>query len=86
MLVMSNLRMFRYDRVWEKNKSTGFLNAKKMPLRRHETYTAPGDMVLDNACGSGTTGLAAQNLGRRYILMEADSGYCEKARKRLGLL
>lgn len=35
-LIMSNPKMFRYDLIWEKNKSTGFLNAKKMPLRRHE--------------------------------------------------
>lgn len=35
-LIMSNIDMFRYDMIWEKNKSTGFLNAKKMPLRNHE--------------------------------------------------
>lgn len=35
-LIMSNLEMFRYDLIWEKNKSTGFLNSKKMPLRNHE--------------------------------------------------
>ncbi len=49
-LVSSNPKEFRYSLVWEKNKSTGFLNAKKMPLRSHEdilvfyrktpTYTA----------------------------------------------
>ncbi len=37
MLIMSNPKLFRYDWVWEKNKSTGFLNAKKMPLRNHES-------------------------------------------------
>lgn len=35
-LIMSNPKMFRYDLIWEKNKSTGFLNANKMPLRKHE--------------------------------------------------
>lgn len=35
-LVMSNLKEFRYDWVWKKNKSTGFLNSKKMPLRNKE--------------------------------------------------
>lgn len=35
-LVMSNPKMFRYDYTWDKKKVTGFLNAKKMPLRRHE--------------------------------------------------
>ena len=29
--------MFKYDLIWEKNKITGFLNAKKQPLRRHES-------------------------------------------------
>lgn len=35
-LVCSNLTDFRYDLVWRKNKATGFLNAKKQPLRNHE--------------------------------------------------
>jgi len=37
MLIMSNLEMFRYDLIWDKKAVTGFLNAKKMPLRRHES-------------------------------------------------
>ncbi|KIN53263.1 DNA-methyltransferase [Bacillus subtilis] len=36
LLIASNPKMYRYDIIWEKNKSTGFLNAKKMPLRSHE--------------------------------------------------
>jgi site-specific DNA-methyltransferase (adenine-specific) len=35
-LVMSNIKMFRYSLVWEKSKSTGYLNSKKMPMRAHE--------------------------------------------------
>lgn len=35
-LVMSNPKWFRYSLVWDKVGTTGFLNAKKMPLRRHE--------------------------------------------------
>jgi DNA modification methylase len=35
-LVMSNLKLFRYSLVWEKSKSTGYLNSKKMPMRSHE--------------------------------------------------
>ena len=31
-----NRRMFRYEWIWEKNIATGFLNAKKMPLKCHE--------------------------------------------------
>jgi len=36
-LVASNPTMFRYDLIWRKNKSTGFLNANRMPLRQHES-------------------------------------------------
>ena len=36
-LVTSNLKMFKYDWVWEKSKATGFLNAKKRPLVAHES-------------------------------------------------
>lgn len=35
-LICSNLEDFRYDLIWRKNKPTGFLNAKKQPLRNHE--------------------------------------------------
>ena len=35
-LIMSNRKMFRYEIIWEKTQPTGFLNAKKMPLRNHE--------------------------------------------------
>lgn len=35
-LVMSNPQMFRYEWIWQKEMGTGFLNAKKMPLKDHE--------------------------------------------------
>jgi len=37
MLIQSNIKIFRYDLIWDKKAVTGFLNTKKMPLRRHET-------------------------------------------------
>jgi DNA modification methylase len=36
-LVSSNMKGFKYDLVWDKPSGTGFLNAKKMPLRSHES-------------------------------------------------
>lgn len=36
-LVMSNIKMFKYEWAWDKGNTTGFLNANKMPLRRHES-------------------------------------------------
>lgn len=39
LLRCSNLKMFKYDWIWEKSKATGFLNSKKQPLRAHETVS-----------------------------------------------
>ncbi len=176
-LILSNERLFKYKIVWEKSKSTNFLNAKKQPLRKHEdicifynkqptynpqmsngrpydkgirkdqlsgsygdflphhvrsdgdrypndviyfktaeseaertvwhptqkpvdlgrylvrTYSNPGDVVLDNASGSGSFLLAAGLEGRRFIGIERNSevhmfknmraDYIEVARRRL---
>lgn len=38
-LRMSNAQNFKYDWVWEKSTVTGHLNAKKMPMKAHETIT-----------------------------------------------
>jgi hypothetical protein len=35
-LINSNPKNFRYDLVWVKTTNCGFLNAKKMPMRKHE--------------------------------------------------
>ena len=35
-LIMSNPKDFRYEWIWEKNKATGQLNAKRMQLKAHE--------------------------------------------------
>jgi len=35
-LICSQMRNFKYDWIWDKIKGTGFLNAKKMPMRNHE--------------------------------------------------
>ena len=47
------------------------------------TYTQTGDLVVDFCCGSGTTAIAARNLGRRFIAGDQSEEYCEITRKRL---
>ena len=151
-LMMSNPKMFKYKLIWEKSKSTNFLNAKKQPLRKYEeicifykkqptytpqmttgiaydkgirkdqlsgsygdfkpvhvksdgyryptdivyfktaesegevfhptqkpvalgrylirTFTKPGDIVLDNTCGSGSFLVSALLEGRNFIGIE----------------
>lgn len=48
-----------------------------------KTYTNPGEVVLDNCMGSGSTCVAAVNTGRHYIGFELDPGYFEIAKKRI---
>jgi len=38
-LRMSNMKNFRYDWIWDKIKGSGFLNANKMPIKRHEVIS-----------------------------------------------
>lgn len=66
----------------------GTLHPTQKPLDLIEymirTYTNEGDLILDNTCGSGTTGLGAKNLNRNYIMMEQDPKYFEIAKSRVG--
>lgn len=48
-----------------------------------KTYTNKGDLVLDNCAGSGTTGIAARNLNRNFILIEKEQEYIDIINKRL---
>jgi site-specific DNA-methyltransferase (adenine-specific) len=41
-LVMSNIKMFKYEWIWDKKLPTGHLNAKRMPLKRHENILVFG--------------------------------------------
>lgn len=169
-LVNSNRKMYRYDFVWDKQLKSGFLNAKRMPLRQHEqiavfynklptynpqfvegkplhskghayktkehknqnygqfdvtddsragstqkypssilsfskphpsvakhrtekpvellenlilTYTNPGETVLDNCMGSGSTGVACLNTNRKFIGIELDGGIFRTAQSRI---
>lgn len=52
-------------------------------LRLVERFTDPGDLVLDPFCGSGTTGVAALRLGRRFVGVEMQEQYAQVARERL---
>jgi site-specific DNA-methyltransferase (adenine-specific) len=165
-LIMSNVKMFKYELIWDKvNLYTNFLNSSHQPLRRHEnvllfykskptynkqwrtgqayatprpsgfaeiygsqrpnaskndgqhhnpcsvidiksdlksekglhptqkpvalmeylikTYTNEGETVLDFTMGSGTTGVAAKNLNRKFIGIEMDETYFKIAKERI---
>ena len=48
-----------------------------------KTYTNEGDMVLDNTMGSGTTGVACVNTGRKFVGIEKEKNYFDIAVKRI---
>lgn len=48
-----------------------------------KTYTNEGETVLDFTMGSGTTGVACMNTGRRFIGIEIDAGYFQIAQDRI---
>ncbi|GAB4124848.1 MAG: site-specific DNA-methyltransferase [Fimbriimonadaceae bacterium] len=45
--------------------------------------TEPGQLILDPFCGSGTTGVVAARLGRRFVGIDLDEGYLALAQKRI---
>lgn len=58
---------------------------KPLTMMEHiiRVSSRPGDVVLDCCAGSGTTLLAARNLGRKAIGIELNQEYCDTAIKRL---
>jgi len=68
-----------------------FKNQKQHPTQKPvalmeyliKTYTNEGDVVLDFTMGSGTTGVACANLGRKFIGIELDEGYFSAAAERI---
>ncbi|MDY4818676.1 MAG: site-specific DNA-methyltransferase [Bacilli bacterium] len=169
-LIISNLKYFRYEIIWDKNTSTDFAQSNRKPLNVHEnievfykkppkyhriddegfkpysdnrikklsselgakgcvdrepvkdkttrcpttirryfpdnkkgkgcnfhptqkpidllewlikSYSNEGNVVLDNCMGSGSTGVAALNLHRKFIGMELDEKYFQIAEKRI---
>ena len=79
------------DNIFECGMAAGEsgLHPAQKPVKLMEALidlvTIPGQVVVDPFAGSGTTGVAANNLGRKYILMEHNPELCEVAKKRLQL-
>ena len=77
--------------------ANGYTDVWEIPQERKNEHPAPfpvkfaercisstnAKIVLDPFCGSGTTAIAAKNLGRQYIGIELSKQYCEMAESRL---
>jgi site-specific DNA-methyltransferase (adenine-specific) len=92
-LTMRGRTEYRYPKSIIKIKWGGGWSARirehptQKPVALYEylirTYTNEGDTVLDFCMGSGTTGVAAVQLGRRFIGIEIDPTYFAIAAKRI---
>jgi site-specific DNA-methyltransferase (adenine-specific) len=73
--------------VWTAVRSQEGLHPTAKPLPLMEAlirdFTDRGDVILDSHAGSGTTGVAAIRLGRRFLGYEIDPGYHALAVRRL---
>lgn len=49
-LVMSNVKMFKYDWIWRKSRSTGFQDVSYRPLKEHETVL----VFSEGGCSTGS--------------------------------
>ncbi len=86
-----NLPQLRVPSSWQKfNVCTSKLHPTVKPVGLFEylikTYTNEGEVVLDNAAGSGTTAEAAIMQGRQFIVMEKEEKYFNIIKERVGKL
>ena len=81
-LVNSQIKYFKYDWVWEKSKATNYLNAKKQPLRAHESicvfYKKPPvynpQMTQGNAYNKGTAKRETDVYGKQVAVEVKSEG------------
>ena len=77
----------RVPSSWQKFNTEVGLHPTQKPVALMEylirTYTNPVDTVLDFTMGSGTTGVAAVNLGRRFVGIEKDEKHFEVSATRI---
>jgi adenine-specific DNA-methyltransferase len=80
-----------FDDVWDDTVIAGFASDKRYVVETSTKVvqrcllltTAPGDLVLDPTCGSGTTAYVAEQWGRRWITIDASRVPVALARQRL---
>jgi DNA modification methylase len=56
---------------------------RELAARFVRTYSDCGALVVDPFSGSGTTGVAAKELGRRYVGVELNGRYCDASQSRI---
>lgn len=74
--------------IWRQSVETGKkVHPTQKPLalmlKLVQDFTDPDDLIFDPFMGSGTTGVAALQLGRRFVGIESKPAYFEMAVKRI---
>lgn len=68
---------------WENDSKVARIHPTQKPVRLLEKlialFTDPNDVVIDPCCGSGSTIIAARNLGRRAYGFEVNKDFASKA-------
>lgn len=75
----TSMTVFPHPLDWD-NVPTPKSHPTEKPVNLMKTYiensTQPGEVVLDSFMGSGATGVAAVEAGRRFVGIELDGEYC----------
>ena len=75
--------------VWELDPAHDHTHTAVFPQalceRVIQYYSMKGDLILDPFAGSGTVGLAAEKLGRDFLLLEIEERYVKRMQQRLGM-
>lgn len=83
------------NNIWKYTVSGGFGHKDRLAYKHPATFpeklaedhintwSNPGDIVLDPMCGSGTTCIAAKKLGRKYLGIDIHKPYVALSKKRL---
>ena len=70
---------------WENDSKVARIHPTQKPVRLLEKlialFTDPNDVVIDPCCGSGSTIIAARNLGRRAYGFEVNKDFASKAQE-----
>lgn len=73
--------------LWQSPSGRSKIHPTEKPLKLIERLILAssnyGDIILDNCMGSGTTGVACVNTGRKFIGMELDADYFKIASDRI---
>ena len=80
-LIGANPKWFRWDLVWEKNRAVGFLNAYKLPMRKHEMIYCFAKNTPEYDVSSHLTGETFIGNSKNHIYLKEAHGDSDQFKK-----